>query len=529
MATFNTRISLKYDTLANWESKNPKLLAGEVALATISTTDTNPTQSTPPVVLMKVGDGETNYKDLPYLSARSQDVYSWAKAATKPSYAADEITGIDTYIAEYVNDQMGISVDTDTQYTMVKVNDYQYKLMSKSKADTEFTTEVAVIDIPSYDDTEVLADIAALEGLVGTTSVADQIAAAIAELKLGETYELKGVAADLVNALAEGAVAANAAAIEGILNGTSIDSFADVETELAKLQVAGDYATKAEAQGYADAKDEAIAAAKAAGDAAQEDVNSLSADVEVIAGQVETLVGEDSGKSARTIAAEVIASSLANADEDYNTLQEMSDWISGHADSAATMNSQITALEGGMATANADIAQLKTDVAAKASQTDLDAAEKEIETLKGASHTHDNKELLDTYTQTEANLADAVAKKHEHSNATVLDGITAEKVAVWDAAEGNAIAKANELNTAMDERVDALEADTHTHSNKDVIDGITAEKVAAWDSAEADANAYTDAEIDKLAAVATSGNIADLTQGDTDYVVFNCGTASTVI
>jgi hypothetical protein len=42
-----------------------------------------------------------------------------------------------------------------------------------------------------------------------------------------------------------------------------------------------------------------------------------------------------------------------------------------------------------------------------------------------ARHTHSNKALLDTYTQTEVNLADAVSKKHEHSNKTILDNTTA--------------------------------------------------------------------------------------------------------
>ena len=58
--------------------------------------------------------------------------------------------------------------------------------------------------------------------------------------------------------------------------------------------------------------------------------------------------------------------------------------------------------------------------------------------MEAIDHEHANKALLDTYTQTEANLADAVAKKHEHSNLTVLEGITAAKVTAWDAAEGNA-------------------------------------------------------------------------------------------
>lgn len=47
-------------------------------------------------------------------------------------------------------------------------------------------------------------------------------------------------------------------------------------------------------------------------------------------------------------------------------------------------------------------------------------------------HTHANKELLDSYKQTEADLANAVARVHEHGNKAVLDGITADKVTEWD-------------------------------------------------------------------------------------------------
>lgn len=55
-----------------------------------------------------------------------------------------------------------------------------------------------------------------------------------------------------------------------------------------------------------------------------------------------------------------------------------------------------------------------------------------IDALESASHTHDNKTLLDTYKQTEVDLADAVTKKHEHLNKTILDGIDATKVSTWD-------------------------------------------------------------------------------------------------
>lgn len=41
--------------------------------------------------------------------------------------------------------------------------------------------------------------------------------------------------------------------------------------------------------------------------------------------------------------------------------------------------------------------------------------------LEESAHTHENKDLLDTYTQTETDLADAVTKKHSHDNKSVLD------------------------------------------------------------------------------------------------------------
>ena len=50
-------------------------------------------------------------------------------------------------------------------------------------------------------------------------------------------------------------------------------------------------------------------------------------------------------------------------------------------------------------------------------------------------HTHANKDLLDSYTQTEADLANAVSKVHEHGNKNVLDGITSDKVNSWDGKE----------------------------------------------------------------------------------------------
>ncbi len=64
-------------------------------------------------------------------------------------------------------------------------------------------------------------------------------------------------------------------------------------------------------------------------------------------------------------------------------------------------------------------------------------------TAESKAHTHSNKALLDTYTQTEENLADAVAKKHSHANAAELDKIQDGDVAKWNAAQANAEATAS--------------------------------------------------------------------------------------
>ena len=51
---------------------------------------------------------------------------------------------------------------------------------------------------------------------------------------------------------------------------------------------------------------------------------------------------------------------------------------------------------------------------------------------------------------------------------------------------------------------ETVKSASHTHENKDVLDGITAEKVAAWDAKQDAMTAITDAEIEALFAEVTS-------------------------
>lgn len=124
MATkeFKARLVNKIDTYANWTSNDPVLLKGEIAIVDVPASTDVVQQE--PAVLMKIGDGTKKFGELPWISAKSADVYSWALAPTKPTYQASEIEGLDAYISGKVE-------DTDTQYQLVKVNNTTFKLQSK--------------------------------------------------------------------------------------------------------------------------------------------------------------------------------------------------------------------------------------------------------------------------------------------------------------------------------------------------------------------------------------------------------------
>lgn len=102
----------------------------------------------------------------------------------------------------------------------------------------------------------------------------------------------------------------------------------------------------------------------------------------------------------------------------------------------------------------------------------------------------------------------AIGKAHSHENAEVLNGINADKVAAWDAAEQNAKDHAESLNTAMDTRMKDVEAKAHEHANKAELDKIAEGDKAKWDGMQAAAEKTAS---DALAAAKTEleGKIAD--------------------
>lgn len=208
-----------------------------------------------------------------------------------------------------------------------------------------------------------------------------------------------------------------------------------------------------------------------------------------------------------------------SADE-VDGVNDLINYVKEHGPEVTAMQEDIAANAKAIsdqATSDAATYETKTDAAqkladAKAYADGLDTAmNTRVEALEAIDHDHSNKTVLDGITAekvaawdaseqnakdyTDGKIADLkigdYAKQADldaHTGDTVVH-ITADERTAWNASEQNAKDYADGLNTAMDARVVALEAVDHEHANKDVLDGITAAKVSAWDAAQANAEA----------------------------------------
>ena len=168
-----TRIQLKYDTYANWQSSPLILKKGEIGVAEMPREQSN-TGLTPPAIGIKVGNGTDTFANLPWIQAVAGDVSAWAKTPQKPTYTADEIASLDQYINQKVE-------NTNTQYKIVKgtlENDGKYLLQKKDVEDEDYSNvEGSVIDL-----TEIISNISSLQSAIEEIDVSEQITTAIEAL-----------------------------------------------------------------------------------------------------------------------------------------------------------------------------------------------------------------------------------------------------------------------------------------------------------------------------------------------------------
>jgi len=192
----------------------------------------------------------------------------------------------------------------------------------------------------------------------------------------------------------------------------------------------------------------------------------ISEAVKTVQDEVDALETEVA-KKADTTTVEGINTRLGDAETDIDALQAkfgegegtVSDMISDAvAVETAAREAAITKTASDAATdATTKANQALTDAKAH-TNTEVGKDRTRLDALEADTHTHSNKALLDTYDQSNANIKSAVDQKHTHENKSVIDGITAEKVTAWSNSEANAKNYADGLNTAMDARMDAVEA-----------------------------------------------------------------------
>lgn len=178
-----------------------------------------------------------------------------------------------------------------------------------------------------------------------------------------------------------------------------------------------------------------------------------------------------------------------------------------------TAEGKITTLEGKVSTLEGEMDAVEGAVATKVEQ---EAYNAKIEALEGKDTELAGKiTALEGKFTGEGSVEDMIGDaKQEAIDAAATDATTKANTA-----ESNAKGHADSLNTAMNTRVEALEAIDHDHSNKaeldlivtgdkakwdaaaakahehsnlSVLEGITSAKVTAWDAAEGNAKTYAD-------------------------------------
>lgn len=232
---------------------------------------------------------------------------------------------------------------------------------------------------------------------------------------------------------------------------------------------------------------------------------------------VTTLVGEDTGKSVRAISAEEVAKIVAGADANYDTLKEIADWIMSDTTGATKMANDITRLDAILAGIGGDseyatvVAYVEAMIAALGIADYAKTADVNAELAKKVDKVDGSRLMTNAEGTKLAGIAEGaqvnVIEKIKVNGVeqTVTDKAVDIKVPTGALAELNEVSEDN-LNSALKEKVNAAAEGNHSHSNKTVLDGITAEKVTAWDAAEQNAKNYVDGLVatnDEVTAMCT--------------------------
>lgn len=285
---------------------------------------------------------------------------------------------------------------------------------------------IANIQENAYDDTEVRGLIFGLDtNKADKTRVATDIAAAVKVETNARVEAVAGVQSS-VDTLSQ-TVASNKTAIEGTVSTLEqkVDANeSDIEGKMTALT------------------DRVVANETAVG-------TTLPNAIDEVDAKVDTLIGDDSGKSVRTIANEELAKQLVadGAKESLDTLQEIAQWIQSHPDDASAMNAAITALQNKVDTGDKTVSAYVTDAINALSIGDY-AKAADLATLAGRVEALESK-----FGEGEGSVSDLISNAMDAEEARV-DGLLANKV---DKVEGKGLST-NDLTDELKGQYDAAYA-----------------------------------------------------------------------
>lgn len=386
---------------------------------------------------------------------------------------------------------------------------------------------------------------------------------------LAGNYDAVGTAETKVQELANGQVKTNTAAIsklngdaniEGSVAKAVADAQADLETKIsaadakaAGAQSAADSlktyvgtipegATSKDVVSYVNEKTAGIATdaslsaltarvgtAEGKITAAEGNITTLQGSVSSVEDKVTTLIGDDAGKSARTIANEELTKQLVpeNAKESLDTLQEIAAWIQKHPDDASAMNAAIDALKTKVgdipegATATTIVAYIKELVDAEKTratgvESGLDTRVKAVEAKLGDGEGSVAKQIeAAVKTETDARVA---ADSTLDGKITTAQGAADKAQGDVDALKDVVASKAAASDvTALTTRVTTAEKDIDDLQAAIAADGKVTTAIADAKKAGTDAQATADKNKTDLAALTTTvgGHTTTLSsQGD---------------
>lgn len=469
--------------------------------------------------------------------------------ANAKKYADDEIAeAVSTQAAKDAAQDSAIEKklaidDFNTYINGKSMSDADLKKYAEDEADAAESAAIAAAKTETEKQVKALADGAVAENAAAISAMDEAYKAADTAIK-GRLDTVEGKLANVTNVMDfRGAVAALPETADGYQNGDVIVVI-DGDNK-GKEYVVSDGAFVE--FGNTDANAAAISDLQGRMNTAESDIDTAEQDIDNLQAAVATKLEAktytdwkatheaDHAKSATAITAEISAAVKVETDRAVGAENAIKDTIGTIAEGKTV---------AGLIKAAQDQADKGvSDAAAVAGR--MTTAEDKISTLEGASHTHANNDELDLIASGDkAKWDDAYAKRHEHANKAELDKIVDGDKAKWDTAAtnaGNAVADLAALTGASgriataEGKITALQTLTAGFDGT-IKDAVDAAKKAGDDAAQAVtdlANGQvktnkTNIEGHETRIVAIEKDYVKATDLVGDLYIFNCGSATTV-